>query len=90
MTLSYDRSPGYKGISQLVAAPTEIYTAKLPEDDGPFFTHEMKTHGYINTASLLHVWSRKKMHTLRRDIIANKVSKPRCSGCEYPYQDAVS
>ena len=47
----------------------------------------MKTHGYIDTARLLQVWNREKRHTLRGDVMVNKVSNPPYSGCD---QDVVS
>lgn len=45
--------------------------------------------GNINTESLQEIWNGEKMHALRREMIANKVTNPLCQGCEYLYQDIV-
>ena len=45
--------------------------------------------GNINEQSLLEIWNGEKMHALRREMIANKVTNPLCAGCEYLYQDVV-
>lgn len=85
------RTPEQAGRKVLCDWPWEKMTVSWDGDVVPccFDYNKRYALGNINTESLLDIWNGEKMHALRREMIANKVTNPLCQGCEYLYQDVV-
>lgn len=86
-----DRKPEPIQKKVLCDFPWEKMTVSWDGDVVPccFDYNKKYALGNINQQSLLDIWNGEKMHALRREMMANKVTNPLCAGCEYLYQDVA-